>query len=53
MPDGIFFSNKAQYAENQALSGGQCYSAIWLDSREHSKNVFAVNLGHRDNVHEF
>ena len=28
------------------------YSAIWSNSREHSKNVFAVNLGHRNNVHE-
>ena len=28
------------------------YSAIWSNSREHSKNVFAVNLGHRINVHE-
>ena len=26
------------------------YSAIWSNSREHSKNVFAVNLGHRNNV---
>ena len=29
------------------------YSAIWSNSREHSKNVFAVNLGHRNNVHNF
>ena len=29
------------------------YSAIWSNSREHSKNVFAVNLGYRDNAHEF
>ena len=29
------------------------YSAIWSNSREHSKNVFAINLGYRDNVHEF
>ena len=28
------------------------YSAIWSNSREQSKNVFAVNLGYRDNVHE-
>ena len=29
------------------------YSAIWSYSWEHSKNVFTVNLGYRDNVHEF
>ena len=29
------------------------YCAIWSNSWEHSKNVFAVNLGHWDNVHEF
>ena len=29
------------------------YSAILSDSREHSENVFAVNLGYRDNVHDF
>ena len=29
------------------------YSAIWSNSRKHSKNIFAVNLGYRDNVHEF
>ena len=29
------------------------YSVIWSNSREHSKNVFAVNLGHRNNVHKF
>ena len=28
------------------------YSAIWSNSREHLKNVFAVNLGHRNNVLE-
>ena len=28
-------------------------SAIWSNSREHLKHVFAVNLGYRDNVHEF
>ena len=27
----------------------KCYSAIWSNSREHSKNVFAVSLGDRDN----
>ena len=29
------------------------YSAIWSNSREHTKNVFAVNLGYRDNKYEF
>ena len=29
------------------------YSAIWSNSREHSKNVFTVNLGHRNNILEF
>ena len=29
------------------------YSAIWSNSREHLKNVFAVSLGYQDNVHEF
>ena len=29
------------------------YSTILSDSREHSKNVFAVILGYRDTVHEF
>ena len=48
-----------------ALSGGvsailqsglilkKSYSVIWSDSQEHSKNVFAVNLGYGDNIHEF
>ena len=26
------------------------YSAIWSNLREHSENVFAVNLGYRDNI---
>ena len=26
---------------------------LYSNSREDWKNVFAVNLGHRDNVHEF
>ena len=29
------------------------YSAIWSNSRAYSKNVFALILGYRDNVHEF
>ena len=27
------------------------YSAIWCNSREHSKNVFAISLGDMDSVH--
>ena len=49
-------SNKAQRTrKNQALSDGvyKHYSAIWSNSREHLKIVFAVNLGYRGNVHEF
>ena len=46
-----FVQISAEYAENQVLSDG--ISAVWSNSREHSKNVFAVNLGYRDNVHEF
>ena len=28
------------------------YNSSWCNSREHSKNVFAINLGHRDKVHD-
>ena len=53
IPNGIC-SNKAHGTRKiKFFLVGKRYSAIWSNSREHLKNVFAVNLGCLDNVHEF
>ena len=49
-----FVEISAEYTENpSSFWWCKSYYVIWSNSREQSKNVFAVNLGHRDNVYEF
>ena len=54
IPNGICL-NKAQRTWKIKLKSSsflcKCYSAIWSNSL--LKNVFAANLGYRDNEHEF
>ena len=53
IPNGICSNKRRVRGKSSSFWWCKRYSAIWSNSREHSKNVFAVKMGHRDNVHEF
>ena len=47
LPNGICSNKAIVRGKSSSFRWCKRYSAIWSNSREHLKNVFAVNLGYR------
>ena len=47
IPNGICSNKRRVRGKSSSFWWCKRYSAIWSNSREHSRNVFAINLGHR------